>query len=41
MTKPHHRKKHETSYCFAIEDAVAWTIGWIDGCIIGYVEEIV
>jgi len=45
-TKSHYHKKRETSYCFLIEDAIAWTIGWIDGCILGccvscYVEEIV
>lgn len=46
MTGGHDHKKHTESYCFAIEDAIAWGVGWIDGCIIGccftcYMEEIV
>jgi hypothetical protein len=45
MSEGHHKKREE-SYCFIIEDALAWCIGWVEGCIVGccftwYMEEVV
>jgi len=42
----HHLNKSKESYCFAIEDAVAWCVGWVEGCIVGccmafYMDDIV